>query len=50
MKKEVAINILEELQDELNSADWKEKTLNTINLCRRKLEIEESSKLKRTDR
>lgn len=46
MEKDVAVSILEEIQDNLRSANWKQKTLKTIKLYEKNLEISSNEKIK----
>lgn len=46
IEKEIAINILEDVQDSLMQKNWKEQSLKTIAIYRKGLEIVTSSKIK----
>ena len=46
MEKEVAINILEDIQNSLMQKNWKEESLKNIDLYRKGLEIATSPKIK----
>ena len=46
MKKEIAINILEDIEDSLIQKNWKEESLKNIDLYRKGLEIATSPKIK----
>ena len=46
MKKEVAIDILEDIKNSLMKENWKEETLKTIVIYRKGLEIATSPKIK----
>jgi len=47
IEKERAIGILEDIQDSLMSSNWKEKTLQTINLYIKGLEVATDEKIKK---
>ena len=47
MKKEIAINILEDIEDSLIQKNWKEESLKTITLYRKGLEVATSPKIKK---
>ena len=46
MEKEVAISILEDIQNTLNKEDWKNQTLKIIDIYKKNLKITENSKIK----
>lgn len=47
MEKEVAINILEDIQNSLIRENWKEESLKTITLYRKGLEVSTSTKIRK---
>lgn len=47
MKKEIAINILEDIEDSLIQKNWKEESLKTITLYRKGLEVSTSTKIRK---
>ncbi len=47
MEREVAIAMLEDIEQSLNDKDWKNKSLKTIDLYKKNLEIAENKKLKK---
>ena len=46
MEKEIAIGILEDIQNSLMQKNWKEESLKTIAIYRKRLEIATSPKIK----
>ena len=47
MEKEVALNILKDIRDSLMQKNWKEKSLKTIALYRKGLEVATSTKIRK---
>ena len=47
MEKEIAINMLQDIEDSLMQKNWKEESLKTIALYRKGLEIATSTKIRK---
>lgn len=47
MEKEIAINILQDIENSLMQKNWKEKSLKTIALYRKGLEVATSTKIRK---
>lgn len=47
MEKEIAINILQDIEDSLMQKNWKEESLKTIALYRKGLKVANSTKIRK---